>query len=192
MKIRYLDMVGDPVEVDREQFKTDYVKGKVNLNQNVTVNGTPVSVPRLLEIIEEAEDNATIKTARKAMLEEEQFQKTAPLWLKRNSGCLITYGIMFFSVCAPALLFIYDVCGGTGESEGIISPEGIIALLLSLLWLLFCLFHRYVCYVGGVKRYDDMADQYRMDKHGDILRVIEKRCKRGSNGDDKDGGKDHS
>ena len=175
-------MIGDPVEVDWEQFKTDYVEGKINPNQNVTVNGTPVSVPRLLEIIEDAEDNATIRAVRKAKLEEEQFQKTAPWWLKRNARWLITLGIVFLVICAPWLL-----CSFFPQSyEGTTEQNLAVRIAFYLLWLFY--YH-----VGGAKRYNNIADFYRMDEHDDIIREIErKRKRRRKSGNDKDGGKDHS
>ena len=176
MKIRYLDMVGDPVEVDWEQFKTDYVEGKINPNQNVTVNGTPVSVPKLLEIIEEAEDNATLRTARKAMLEEEQFQKTAPWWLKPKARWLITLSTLLLSFYFIHLPF--NVTDGTRYA---------LATLVWIFWL-------YYYHIGGAKRYNNILDLICLDEHRDIISQIEekRKLKRGSNGGDKDGGKDHS
>ena len=153
MKIRYLDMVGDPVEVDWEQFRTDYKEGKVNPNQNVTFNGTPVSVARLLEIIEEADDHAYVKSATKMKLEDEQFQKTAPWWLKPIIRGIIQWAFLLGGIVATMI---------KGFAAGVV---------VLILWTVYQ-------YVSGNKRYNPWFDILFVREYNDIIAEHQRKDKK--------------
>ena len=175
MIVKYVDFGGDPQECSGVQFQELYLAGKVPPEQTVLANGEPMEVMQLLEIIEDAQDNALLKAVRKAKLEEEQFQKTAPWWLKRNARWLITLGIVvLFCFCLWFPWFHLS----RGQCYAL-------AFLVYLGWLFY--YH-----VGGAKRYNNIADLYRMDEHDDIIREIErKRERRRRNANNQNGGKDH-
>ena len=176
MIVKYVDFGGDPQECTGVQFQELYLAGKVPPEQTVLANGEPMEALKLVEIIEYAKDEALLKAARKAKLEEEQFQKTAPWWLHRNARWLITLGITCAALILPKTL---------GRESG--KSYFISCLCGYLLWL----FYYHVC---GAKRYNNILDLVRVDEHQDIINQIEekRRAKEGKNGGDKDGGKDHS
>ena len=175
MKVKYFDFGGDPVEVTGEQFHENYCAGKVPPNQTVLANGEPMEALKLVEIIEYAKDEALLKAARKAKLEEEQFQKTAPWWLKRNARWIITL-VIFFGALPLAAYLQYE------KDFSFLSAWAVPFLI----WLFY--YH-----VGGAKRYNNVLDLGRVDEHQDIINQIEekRRLKRGLNGDDTDGRKNH-
>ena len=182
MIVKYVDFGGDPQECTGVQFQELYLAGKVPPEQTVLANGEPMDVMKLLGIIDDAQDAALLKAVRKAKLEEEKIKKTAPWWLKRNARWLITLGIVALGIGAPWLL--YDFLPRS-VYQGTTGQNFVVRIFFFLLWLFY--YH-----VGGAKRYNNIADLYRMDEHDDIIREIERKQKRRRrNADDQDGGKNN-
>lgn len=169
MKVQYRDFGGDLQEATGEQFDELYKAGKIPPEQTVLANEKKYKVPELIDIIEDAKDEALLKAAKKAKLEEEQFQKAAPWWLKRKARWII-------NLTACGLL---PVCYG---------------LCNFVLWKGFlCVFIPYSVYLlAGGKRYNPYYDIIYCDEHEDIIRQVkERRDRRRKNDDNQNGGKDH-
>lgn len=168
MIVKYVDFGGDSQECTGVQFQELYLAGKVPPEQTVLANGEPMEVVKLLEIIEEAEDNALIKAAQKAKLEEEQFQKTAPWWLKRRIRWIINLGACaLLPLCLP-------IDGG-------------------IPWKFLYIIVPYLIYqFAGGRRYNPWCDIVCREEYDLTIKQIEKKRKRRRrNADNQNGGKNH-
>lgn len=89
---------------------------------------------------------------------------------------------MFMVIAAPWILYNYLP---RSVYQGTKGQDFAVRVAFFLLWLFY--YH-----VDGAKRYNNIADLYRMDEHDDIIRGIErKRKRRRRNTDDQNGGKNN-
>lgn len=152
MIVKYVDFGGDSQEATGSEFQELYLAGKVPPDQTVLANGEPWEVMKLLEVIEDVQEETLLKGIRKAKLEEEQFQKTAPWWLKRYARFLINWAAVLSVPC----IWIYG-------------------------WKVFILFVivPYLAYMssGGV-RYDGVCDMVFKNQYDFAIQGIERKRKR--------------